>query len=64
MARSHEQLDTEHGVKDDAYGDVMRRRRMEAVERMVSLNVEHVPDLRTLSRILDEAHKPCGIYDA
>ena len=47
---------------DDAYEDVMRKRRMEAVERMVSLNVEDVPDPDTLSRELEKAHEPGGIY--
>ena len=47
---------------DDAYEDVMRKRRLEAVERMVSLNVEDVPDPDTLSRELEKAHEPGGIY--
>ena len=47
---------------DDAYEDVMRRRRMEAVERMVNLNVEHLPDAATLSRELEKAHEPGGIH--
>lgn len=47
---------------DDAYEDVMRKRRREAVERMVSLNVEDVPDPDTLSRELEKAHEPGGIY--
>ena len=46
---------------DDAYEDVMRKRRMEVVERMVNLNVEDVPDAATLSRKLEKAHEPGGI---
>lgn len=64
MARLRERFDAENGVINDADGDVMLRRRMDAVERMANLNVEHPPDPRALSKILDDAHKPCGIYDA
>ena len=47
---------------DDAYEDVMRKRRRKAVERMVNLNVEDLPDATTLSRELEKAHEPGGIY--
>ncbi len=47
---------------DDAYEDVMRKRRRKAVERMVNLNVEDLPDAATLSRELEKAHEPGGIY--
>ena len=47
---------------DDAYEDVMRKRRLEAVERMVNLNVEDLPDPATLSLELEKAHEPGGIY--
>ena len=43
---------------DDAYEDVMRKRRLEAVERMANLNVEDVPDPAELSRELEKAHEP------
>ena len=46
---------------DDAYEDVMRKRRLEAVERMANLNIEDVPDAATLSRELEKAHEPGGI---
>lgn len=47
---------------DDAYEDVMRERRRKAVERLVSLNAEPPPDAAELSKILEEAHAPCGLY--
>ena len=47
---------------DDAYEDVMRKRRMEAVERLANLNAERPPDPAELSRILEQAHAPCDIY--
>ena len=47
---------------DDAYEDVMRKRRREAVERLVSLNAECPPDPAELSKILEEAHAPGGIH--
>lgn len=47
---------------DDAYEDVMRKRRRKAVERLVSLNAECPPDPAELSKILEEAHAPGGIH--
>ena len=47
---------------DDAYEDVMRERRMEAVERLARLEVEDPPDPATLSRELEAAHEPGGLY--
>ena len=47
---------------DDAYEGVMRKRRMEAVERLANLNAEHPPAASALSRILEEAHEPGGIH--
>lgn len=47
---------------DDAYEDVMRERRRDAVERLTRLNVEEPPDPSTLSRELEEAHEPGGIH--
>lgn len=69
--RRLEELVAERGVPisdvvrrliDDAYEDVMRKRRRKAVERLVSLNAERPPDAAELSKILEEAHAPCGIY--
>ena len=47
---------------DDAYEDIMRKRRREAVERLVELDVEDPPDVYTLSRELEAAHEPGGLY--
>ena len=47
---------------DDAYEDVMRERRRDAVERLTRLNVEEAPDPGTLSRELEEAHEPGGVH--
>ena len=47
---------------DDAYEDIMRARRMEAVERLAALEVEDVPDTDTLSRELEAAHEPGGLH--
>ena len=47
---------------DDAYEDIMRARRMEAVERLAALEVEDVPDPDTLSRELEAAHEPGGLH--
>ena len=43
---------------DDAYEDVMLRRRLNAVERLVALGVEDPPDAATLSHELEKAHEP------
>lgn len=43
---------------DDAWEEVMRARRIAAVERMIALNVEDVPDPDTLSRELGERYEP------
>ena len=47
---------------DDAYEDIMRERRRQAVERLASLNAELPPDATELSRILEEAHVPGDIH--
>ena len=47
---------------DDAYEDTMRERRRDAVERLVKLEVEDTPDAATLSRELEAAHEPGGLY--
>lgn len=43
---------------DDAWEEVMRARRIAAVERLAALNVEDVPDPDTLSRELGERYEP------
>ena len=47
---------------DDAYEDVMRERRRQAVGRFVRLEVEDTPDAATLSRELEAAHEPGGLH--
>ena len=47
---------------DDAYEDVLRERRRQAVERLIRLEVEDPPDAATLSRELEAAHEPGGLY--
>lgn len=46
---------------DDAYEEVLRERRRQAVERLVKLEVEDPPDPATLSRELEAAHDPGGL---
>ena len=50
------------GLIDDAYEGVMQERRRQAVERLVSLEVEDPPDAVTIARELESAHEPGGIY--
>ena len=47
---------------DDAYEDVLRERRRQAVERLISLEVEDPPAAATLSRELEAAHEPGGLH--
>jgi hypothetical protein len=47
---------------DDAYEGIMRERRRNAVERLIKLEVEDPPDTATLSRELEAAHEPGGLY--
>ena len=47
---------------DDAYENVMRRRRINSVERLVALEAEDPPDAATLSRELEDAHEPGGVH--
>ena len=46
---------------DDAYEDIVRVRRKQAIERLIELNVEDPPDPDTLSRELEAAHEPGGL---
>lgn len=46
---------------DDAYEEVLRERRRQAVERLIKLEVEDPPDPATLSRELEAAHDPGGL---
>lgn len=54
--------DIVRGLIDGAYEDIMRMRRKEAIERLIALNVEDPPDPDTLSRELEAAHEPGGLY--
>ena len=49
------------GLIDDAYEAVMREHRLEAVQRLVALEVEEPPDPAQLSRELEAAHEPGGL---
>ena len=54
--------DVVRGLIDDAYEDVLRERRRQAVERLIKLEVEDPPDAVTLSRELEAAHEPGGLH--
>ena len=47
---------------DYAYEGVLQRRRRQAVQELVGMNVEDPPDPATLSRQLEEAYEPGGIH--
>ena len=47
---------------DDAYQEIMRERRIRAAETLASLEVEDPPDPEQLSRELEAAHEPGGLY--
>ena len=47
---------------DDAYEAVVKKRRIQAVERLTRLEVEDPPDPETLSRELEAAHEPGGLH--
>ena len=46
---------------DDAYEEILRERRRQAVERLIKLEVEDPPDPATLSRELGAAGPACGV---
>ncbi len=54
--------DIVRGLIDDAYEDVLRDRRRQAVEQLIKLEVEDPPDAATLSRELEAAHEPGGLH--
>ena len=64
MARFGVGLNAKQELIDDAPEDVMRKRRMEAVERLANLNAERPPDVLALSRILEGAYEPGGVNAA
>ena len=47
---------------DDAYEDVQRTRRKQAIERLIGLKVEVPQDPDVQSRELEAAHEPCGLH--
>ena len=53
-----------HGARPHrgAYGDILRSRRKEAIERLIGLNVEAPSDSEILSRELEAAHEPGGLH--
>ena len=49
------------GLIDDAYVDLVQRRRRHVAERMIGLGVEEPPDPGRLSRELEATHEPGGL---
>ena len=47
---------------DGAYQEIMRERRVRAAETLAGLEVEAPPDPEQLSRELEAAHEPGGLY--
>ncbi len=69
--RRLEELAGENGVAiseivrrliDAAYEDIVRERRKQAIERLVGLDVEDLPEPDILSRELEAAHEPGGLH--
>ena len=54
--------DVVRGMIDDAYEEIMLERRRAAARRLAAMEVEDVPDPETLSRELEAAHEPGGLY--
>ena len=50
------------GLIDDAYEEIMLERRRAAVERMAAMEIDVPLDPDTLSRELEAAHEPGGLY--
>ncbi len=46
---------------DATYEDMLRTRRQQAVERLIGLNLEDLPDPDTISRELEATHAPGGL---
>ena len=47
---------------DEAYEEALTARRKRAVEEIAKLEIEDVPDPETVSRQLEAAHEPGGLY--
>lgn len=54
--------DVVRGLIDDAYEEIMLERRRAAVERMAAMEIDVPLDPETLSRVLEAAHEPGGLY--
>ena len=50
------------GLIDDAYEEIMLERRRAAVERMAAMEIDVPLDPDELSRELEAAHEPGGLY--
>ena len=50
------------GLIDDAYEEIMMERRRAAVERMAAMEIDVPLDPDELSRVLEAAHEPGGLY--
>ena len=53
--------DVVRSLIDDAYEEIRRERIRRAVERLINLRGEVMPDPEELSRQLESAHEPGGI---
>ena len=53
--------ETVRALIDDAYEQIRRERIRRAVERLINLRGEVMPDPEELSRQLESAHEPGGI---
>lgn len=49
-------------IHDAHEEEVVRKRRIQAVERLTSLEMEDPPDPDTLARELEAAHEPGGLH--
>ena len=47
---------------DNAYEEALKARRRRAARKLGALEIEDVPDPATLSRELERAHEPGGLY--
>ena len=50
--------DVVRSLIDEAYAEISRERRRRAVERLINLNVEQMPDPEELARQLNDKYEP------
>ena len=50
--------DVVRSLIDEAYEEISRERRRRAVERLINLNVEQMPDPEELARQLNDKYEP------